>query len=299
MWHLEEPIGNESAPAYYFVAQMAQRQGIKVLLNGQGPDEVFAGYARHLGAAYASKFNVVPENVARSALVHVVDHLPLPDTARRFAYALSHRSEVDQMLSIYTFVSPTTRARLLNRDARRLIDADLPRAFVEAQLKAAPPGTRLERMLHVDTRTSLPDNLLLCEDKMAMAASVEARVPFLDLEFMQLAEKVPGHLKVSWGRGKYVHRQVGAAFVPEDVVRRRKIGFTSAVDVWLRDLLGQQLEQAVQARGSLTTAYLERETVDRLISEHLSRQRNHQRILFLLLSMETWYQTFARAGAAC
>jgi asparagine synthase (glutamine-hydrolysing) len=298
MWHLEEPIGNESAPAYYFVAQMAHRHGIKVMLNGQGPDEVFAGYSRHVGVAYASKLAIVPESLAGSTFVPLVDHLPLPETARRFAYALTSRSEVDQMLSIYTFVSPATRAALLSPRTRRLIDPDLPRAFVEAQLKAAPAGTRLERMLHVDTRTSLPDNLLLCEDKMAMAASVEARVPFLDLEFMQLAEMVPGYLKLSWGRGKYLHRRVGAGFVPPEIVRRPKIGFTSAVDLWLREVLGQRLRGAVHAPDSLTTAYLEHETVDRLITEHVSRRRNHQRILFLLLSMEAWYQTFILRGVA-
>jgi asparagine synthase (glutamine-hydrolysing) len=301
MWHLEEPVGNESAPAYYFVAQMAHQHGIKVMLNGQGPDEVFAGYTRHLGVAYASKLAVLPERVGSSTLVPLVafvDRLPLRESARRFAYALASRSEVDQMLSIYTFVSPATRARLLGPAARQLIDPDLPRSFVEAQLKAAPPGTRLERMLYVDTRTSLPDNLLLCEDKMAMAASVEARVPFLDLEFMQLAEKIPGNLKLSWGRGKYLHRQVAAGFVPPDVVGRPKIGFTSAVDLWLRELLGRHLHAAVQVPHSLTGDYLERQTVDTLIREHIGRRRNHQRILFLLLSMETWYQTFVQPRGA-
>src|SRR5439155_6312474 len=83
IWHLEEPIGNESAPAYYFVARMAQAAGIKVMLNGQGPDETFAGYDRHLGAAYGGLLGHVPSAFAQSVLVPLADRLPLPHTYRR------------------------------------------------------------------------------------------------------------------------------------------------------------------------------------------------------------------------
>jgi asparagine synthase (glutamine-hydrolysing) len=294
IWHLEEPIGNESAPAYYFVARMAQARGIKVMLNGQGPDEVFGGYARHLGAAYASWLPTLPPYAVNNVLIPWLDRTPVPETARRLAYSLAGRSEVDQVLLTYTFVSPRTRARLLNPALNALIDPHLPRAFVESQLKAAPPGTRLERMLYVDTRTSLPDNLLLCEDKMAMAASVEARVPFLDVELMQLAERVPGHLNVHRGRGKYLFRSVCASFLPSNVIRRKKIGFKNAVDLWLRERLGTQLRGAISAPDSLTRNFLNGRAVDAVLREHASGRRNHQRLLFLLLSMEAWHATFVR-----
>jgi asparagine synthase (glutamine-hydrolysing) len=150
-------------------------------------------------------------------------------------------------------------------------------------------------MLYVDTRTSLPDNLLLCEDKMAMAASVEARVPFLDLDYMALAERVPGRFKVHRGRGKYLHRQVCARLVPPDVVHRPKIGFTNAVDVWLRARLGAHLQQAIAAPDSFTATYLDPAVVGALLHEHLVGRRNHQRLLFLVLSMETWFRTFSLA----
>jgi asparagine synthase (glutamine-hydrolysing) len=295
IWHLEEPVGNESAPAYYFVARMAHERGVKVLLNGQGPDEVFAGYTRHLGAAYGALLPRLPTPVVASGVAPLVDQLPIPETGRRLAYGLAGQSEAEQLLATYGFVSPAVRGRLLHPAVRQQIDSDLPRAYLEGQLRAAPPGSRLERMLYVDTRTSLPDNLLLCEDKMAMAASVEARVPFLDLEYMALAEQVPGQLKVRRGRGKYLHRRVCARLVPPDVLRRPKIGFTNAVDLWLRARLGARFQQAVAASDSFTATYLDRAVIDGLLNEHLARRRNHQRLLFLLLSMETWYRTFRLA----
>jgi asparagine synthase (glutamine-hydrolysing) len=294
IWHLEEPIGNESAPAYYFVARMAQAHGIKVMLNGQGPDEAFAGYGRHLGGAYAGHLASLVAPLARRALVPLADRAPLTEPQRRLAYALGQRTELDQLLSIYTFVSPTTRARLIEPSLRRLLDPEQPRAYLAAQLARAPSGTRLERMLWVDTRTSLPDNLLLCEDKMAMAAGVEARVPFLDVEFMELAERVPGHLKLRWGRGKRIHRRVCARFVPPAVARRPKIGFDTAVDRWLRARLGRELRQAIGASDSLTQALLSRATVHELLDEHERGRRDHQRLLFLLLSLEAWHRAFVR-----
>ncbi len=292
IWHLEEPIGNESAPAYYFVARMAQSQRIKVMLNGQGPDEAFAGYPRHLGAAYAETLAYLPDPLVRRLCIPLADRLPLPETYRRLAYSLSGLSEADQLLSVYTFISPTTRARLLKPEVRRAVDAELPRTFIQAQLKQAPPGTRLERMLYVDARTSLPDNLLLCEDKMAMAASVEARVPFLDVDFMYLAERVPGRLKVRWMAGKYIHRRVCGGFVPPAVIRRPKIGFDTAVDLWLRQRLGQKLQQVIDAADSFAGMYLDRETVGELLHEHDRGYRDHQRVLFLLLSLEAWHRAF-------
>jgi asparagine synthase (glutamine-hydrolysing) len=127
---------------------------------------------------------------------------------------------------------------------------------------------------------------------MAMAASVEARVPFLDLEFMELAERVPGRLKLRLGRGKDLHRRVCATFVPRSISQRPKIGFENAVDVWLRQRLGECLRDAINTPDSLTRTHLNRRAVDQLIDEHANAHRNHQRILFLLLSLETWNQTF-------
>jgi asparagine synthase (glutamine-hydrolysing) len=302
IWHLEEPVGNDSAPAYYFVAQMARAQGIKVMLNGQGPDEAFAGYGRHLGAAYGGWLPRIPGVLADRVVTPLADSLPLPDVSRRMAYTLSAVSEVDQLLATYSFLSPRVRERLFGPGLLATIQHDLPQTYLAEQLQRAPAGTRLERMLWVDARTSLPDNLLLCEDKMAMAASVEARVPFLDIELMALAEQVPGRLKLRRGRGKWIHREVCSRFVPAAVAGRPKIGFDNSLDVWLKARLGHDLDRLVRQPQSLTRSYLAPQVVHQLLAEHASGRRDHRRILFLLLSLEVWHSTFIEgatsAGAA-
>jgi asparagine synthase (glutamine-hydrolysing) len=295
MWHLEEPIGNDSAPAYYFVAQLAQANGIKVMLNGQGPDETFAGYDRHRGVAVLDRIAGLNNPLMRAGFAIAAGRLP--QQPARLAHALSVASEVDQLLSIYTFVPPALRRRLLNPATQSKLNADLPRTYLAGMLGQAPPGTRLERMLWIDTRTSLPDNLLLAEDKMAMAASVEARVPFLDVELMAFAERVPGRLKLRSGQGKWLHRRACERFLPPDVIRRRKIGFDNALDLWLRARLGVELRDLMAEPSSLANSYLSRGTVDRLLDEHASGQHDHRRVLFLLLSLETWRRTFQVSAA--
>ena len=171
------------------------------------------------------------------------------------------------------------------------VDRELPRGFVERQLEEAPEGTLLERMLYV-ARTSLADDLLLCEDKLSMAASVEARVPYLDLEYMAFAERVPGSLKIRLGRRKHLHREVVRNVIPRDVARRRKLGWGIPMRRWFRGELGDRLREAAHDRSSLTREYLDRVTVDRLLDEHIDRRENHDRVLFLLLALERWFQTF-------
>ena len=290
VWHLEEPVGNESAPAYYFVARMAHERGIKVLLNGQGPDEAFAGYNRHRGAGYVQALSWAhwPVRLAYPWLAR----LPLPESARRMALTLTGSSEEERFLLIYSIMAPLDLQALLAPEVWRATDRDAPARFVRAQLARAPRGSMMERMTYMDVRTSLSDNLLLCEDKMAMAASVEARVPFLDLELMDLAERIPGCLKVRGQQGKAIHKAACRRWLPDEVVYGRKIGFDNAMDQWLKGALGRQSRNALERNDSFAATYLQPNRVRDLLKEHKAGLRDHQRLLFMLLSFESWHRLF-------
>jgi asparagine synthase (glutamine-hydrolysing) len=292
VWHLEEPVSNQSAAAYYFVADMAKRHGMKVLLNGQGPDEAFAGYGRHLATAYWRWLRVGTRLPGQPLIRRALAGTSIGEQYERFVLATEASDEEDRFLSTYAILSSLAKERLLDGGVKCEMDHDLPRRYVTSWLERAPHGTALERMTWVDTRTSLPDDLLLCEDKMAMAAGVEARVPFLDVEFMRVAERIPGAFKIRLGRGKYIHRKVASALVGPTIASGRKIGFESAMDVWLKGALGERLRDALETPSSFTASYLDRCHVSHLLEEHLSGTRDHQRILFLLLSLESWHSRF-------
>ncbi len=294
IWHLEEPIGNDSAAAYYFVAEMAHRRGIKVLLNGQGADEAFAGYGRHLWAAYAHWLRLGTIAPLRAAIPRLFGGTGLGERYQRSLFTLGASNEETLFARIYSIISEEARQGLLRRDVLAQTDPDFVTGYVREQLARAPQGTPLERMTYVDARTSLPDNLLLCEDKMAMAASVEARVPLLDLEFMALAEQIPGKLKLRGRRDKYIHRKALAPIVGSEAAARPKIGFDNALDLWLKAKLGEQMRAIVSSAESFTNAYLNPEFVISLMEEHAEGRRDHRKLLFLLLSLESWHGVFMR-----
>ncbi len=292
LWHLEEPIGNESAAAYYFVANLA-RENVKVLLSGQGADEPFAGYGRHLAARYMPLFGGVPGRFWELSSPFLRRAFRGSETLGRAAEMIACRDEVDRFVSVFSITTPAGRRKLFNEEFAVQSNHHLLREYVRSQLARAPLGTMLEKMTYMDARTSLVDNLLLCGDKMAMAASVEMRVPFLDLELMKVAETIPGTFKVRGFRNKVIHKKVCERWLPPTVVHRRKVGFHEGMAHWMRRNLDVLLTQLTSARDSVTQTLLNPAYVRQLQQEHRTGKADHQRVLFLLLSIETWKKVFA------
>jgi asparagine synthase (glutamine-hydrolysing) len=292
MWHLEEPLGNESAPAYFFVAEMARNAGVKVLLTGQGPDELFAGYDRHVAMAFGRPLALAASPPARRIIRRLTAGKALGAKYDRFVAAASQRSLDERLLAAYTTFGKEEAGRLLAAETAAAIDWSLPLSVVRDWLARSPSGTPLERMLWIDARTFLPDNLLLAEDKMAMAASVEARVPFLDLEFSRLAEQVPGKLKLRLGSRKDVYRRACARWIGTQTSRRRKIGFANPMSEWFRGDMQRVLAPADGGNGSFLSTYARPDRVRTMLQDHQNRRHDHTRKLFFLASLERWHATF-------
>jgi asparagine synthase (glutamine-hydrolysing) len=152
----------------------------------------------------------------------------------------------------------------------------------------------LSQMLYMDSRLSLADNLLLYGDKMSMAVSLEARVPLLDLELMRFVESVPPQLKIRGRTGKYLLKQAVAKWVPEDVLRRKKIPFESPIDSWLRTDLTTRVQELLLASDSACMQYFRRDTVARMISQHVTGRQDYKRALLSLIVFELWHEKYIR-----
>ncbi|MDD4957518.1 MAG: asparagine synthase (glutamine-hydrolyzing) [Candidatus Omnitrophica bacterium] len=283
MWHLEEPTGNESALAYYFVAELA-RGKVKVLLNGQGADEAFAGYPRHKGEKMSALFRPLG----------LLSTFPFGnEQMRRIFYSLPQADEAERFYRIYSIITDKMKGALYGPELRGVSVRGAARQFIyEWVRERATAGTGLEKMLYIDARTSLSDNLLLCEDKMSMACGIEARVPFLDREVMRVAETIPGRLKISSSGQKYIHKLACRGFLPEGTVHKRKIGFFNPMDKWLAGSMGELLTSYIDRKDSLTSRYLDPAGVKGCIEAHRRGSSDQKRILFLLLSLEKWYRIF-------
>jgi asparagine synthase (glutamine-hydrolysing) len=138
----------------------------------------------------------------------------------------------------------------------------------------------------------LSDSLLLAEDKMAMAASVEARVPFLDVDFVRLAESVPGSMKLRFGRRKHVYRHACAHWIGSAASRRRKIGFANPMSDWFRGSYQQSVLASLDEPGSFLATYMQPERIRQMVKEHGERQHDHTRKLYFLASLEAWHAAF-------
>ena len=282
---VEEPIASSSIVPMYFVCKRA-REDVKVAFIGQGPDELFGGYKRHLGVHYGYAWRKLPRPIRR-ALGAVVGRLPRNETAKRGVYALG----MDDRLARYehTFsLAPAERITALFREELRP-DASEPVAAWPALLSEAERLGDLAAFQHLEIRSSLPDELLMFADKMSMAHSLEVRVPYLDRTIVEFAERLSPGTKVRGLRGKWVHRQVCEQFLPAPILRRKKRGFAvNVVDRWFQAPASGALSDLLLDQGSLLFKLLEPAPVRTLLEEHRAGRHDNHKLLFSLAMFEAW-----------
>jgi asparagine synthase (glutamine-hydrolysing) len=152
----------------------------------------------------------------------------------------------------------------------------------------------LTQMLYIDTRTSLPDDLLMVNDKTSMANSIEARVPLLDCRLIEFIETLPAHLRLKGFRGKYLHKRAVEKWLPKEVVYRKKKGFDNPIDKWLAGKMGSYIDDILLSEGSSVNKYFSKDYVRDLIRLHRQRKENYLFHIYLLISFELWHQQFMR-----
>jgi asparagine synthase (glutamine-hydrolysing) len=293
MGDLEEPVGNESAAAFHFVSELAARD-VKVVLTGQGADEPWAGYHRHVGIALSEHYQKLPRTLTEGLIRPAVMALPRNARLKRGVQSLGVPGMLDRFLNVYAFFSPEMRERLFTDVVRA--DPRFQRGAVHERLSGLLQVTdhldALSRMLYVDTRTSLPDDLLMVNDKMSMAHSIEARVPFLDVPLVEYVESLPPSCKLRMGRGKVLHKRALERWLPRSVVHRRKKGFENPVTDWLRTTLKSKVDELLFSGDSASRRYFDALELRQLVSDHESGREDRMFHIYLLVSFELWHRRF-------
>jgi asparagine synthase (glutamine-hydrolysing) len=285
---LEEPCGAASAPAALELSRFAAKS-VKVVLSGQGADEPLGGYERHQAAAALGLIKHLPRALADPARA-AADAVPRSERLKRAAGLLTAPPGVDRLLRVFEITNRGLRRQLTARSSEQ---AEAERAALASEI-LRDVGDRddpLEHALYLDTHLFLPDSLLLYGDKMSMAASLEQRVPFLDVELMRFVERLPARVRVRRLKRKWLYRKAVARLVPATTLRRRKHPFTTPYDRWLRSSLGQEVQQEFETRPELG-AVLEPSVVIRLVAEHRRGRFDHKRLLYCLLEFAHWHATF-------
>lgn len=287
---LEEPIAASSIVPMYFVCERA-RQDVKVVLMGQGPDELFGGYKRHLGIHYGDYWRNVPAWL-RKGLEAGITHLPRNETLKRGVNSLDIENRLQRYQQVFS-IMPGNRVDSLFRGGMLPEGAGDSICEFWKDLEPEMEGTdELGGFQILEIRSSLPDELLMYADKLSMSHSLEVRVPFLDREIVEYAERLPASLKVRYGQRKWLHRKVSEGFLPKTILERKKRGFAvDVVDEWFHNSLSNDMEGHLLDSTSLMFQFLNPEAVRRLLQEHRSGKSDNHKMLFSLVVFEEWLRS--------
>lgn len=284
---LEEPIATSSIVPMYFVCQRAH-QNVKVALVGQGPDELFGGYTRHLGVRYGTHWARLPAWM-RSSLSSIITRLPRNETLKRGVYSLA----IPDRLRRYQYVLsllPGDQVDQLFQDG--LLAPNSGDAILDcwaSMTDLMSETDELGGLQFLEVRSTLPDELLMYADKLSMAHSLELRVPYVDKEIVEYVERLPADFKVRGGSRKWLHRLVCREFLPASILSRPKRGFaTNVVDGWFRSDMDSKMSETLLDGSSRIFQYLSARAVRHLFEQHSSGRQDNHKILFSLVVFEEW-----------
>jgi asparagine synthase (glutamine-hydrolysing) len=296
IWHLDQPIADEACLPNAMVSDLAS-QHVKMVLTGEGGDELFAGYARYAGERWASPVRRVLPGPMRTLALQSARRLPGLRRPKLALYAACQPEEARRFASWFPLFNEDVLAELKSERFSRMTETVSAHAAFAPHLLATDAADPLSRMLYVDTKLWLPDDLLARGDKTSMASSIEARLPLLDHVLVEFAASLPPSMKLRGRTRKYLLRQVARDLLPPPILSRKKQGFPTPVSSWFRgparDFLRDQLSPGtVRSRGLFDV-----EVVGRLLDEHDSGHADHGSLLFGLLSVELWHQLYIDSPA--
>jgi asparagine synthase (glutamine-hydrolysing) len=285
----DAPVSEPSDVAIYMLSREAART-VKMVLTGEGADEILGGYRKYAAEGFAWMYWSVPRALRRALLTPLVQQLPLRYRNIKIALASLNcedwRERYVRWFGATDFAERRSLMRL--RVHEREMRDDLP------PFDAHPDTSALRRILYFDQTSWLPDNLLERGDRMTMAASIEARVPFLDHPLVEFVATLPDHWRAKGMRRKRVLREAAASLLPGVIRRRRKVGFRVPMDEWFASSLRDYLYDHLRSADSLTRSYYHTAVLDRILDEHTRGVQTHDKLLWTLLTLEIWHRQYRR-----
>jgi asparagine synthase (glutamine-hydrolysing) len=293
-WHMEEPCCEPQAVALYYVSKLA-KDYVKVLISGEGGDEAFAGYSVYRNMLWLERVKsaIGPLKAPLSSGISLLNYFV---KSKRMA---KYPSLVDLPLESYYYSRTSGPASFFNSHSGELYTKDFAlqvnKEFsVSASKRYLANGagnSPVNKMLYVDTKTSLPDDLLLKADKMTMANSIELRVPLLDHKLLEFAASLPESLKVNGFTTKYLAKMALKDRLPKEILERKKVGFPVPYDTWMRTKLKDWVSDILLDRESIARGYFDRKCIENLIEDDARTHRYPKEVLSLV-ALELWHRNF-------
>jgi asparagine synthase (glutamine-hydrolysing) len=300
VWHEDEPIAHPSSVPLYFVSRLAAGH-VKVVLTGEGADETLAGYGRYRTTIYNLALGRAWERLGgarlRGPARRIVDALPANARTRHrlsrtFLYLPADLTTL--YFDNFAVFSRQQQSQLLSTECRARLGAIDPYATMQDYVQRDDHASLLNQVLYADTKTYLHE-LLMKQDQMSMAASIESRVPFLDHPLIEFAAQLPERMKLRGLTAKHVLREAMKGFLPPEVLSRAKMGFPVPIGRWFRGPFQLVLDEYVLGSRAANRGLFDSAYVRDLVAQHARGEANHSERLWSLVNMEIWQRIFLDA----
>jgi asparagine synthase (glutamine-hydrolysing) len=285
----DAPISEPSDIPIHMLACEASRT-VKMVLTGEGSDEILGGYPKHVMERYTRGYQWIPAALRHGLIAPLVEALPY--RFRRIKTAVKTMNIEDWRERYVRWFGAMNH---MERNELSTLGLNGSGYRGGPPFDSGPQTGQLRRMLYFDQTSWLPDNLLERADRMTMAASIEARVPFLDHELAAFVSSLPDSCRIKGRKTKWLLREAGRDLLPERILKRPKVGFRVPVNEWFRGRMRGFLLDHLQGTGSLTRHYYDPKILDRLVSSHCEGKQNHEKLLWTLLNLEIWHRTYVPA----
>jgi len=284
----DAPVAEPSDIPIYLLSREAAKS-VKMVLTGEGSDELLGGYPKHLFERYAKRYQQVPRPVREGLIAPLIAALP-------YRYRRAKTAIVN--MGLENFGERMTRwfGALTNSERDHLVALACAAPEPDRTHFDTPEAnSALRRILYFDQTSWLPDNLLERGDRMTMAASIEARMPFMDHELAGFVSELPDRFRVRGRKGKWLLREAMKRLLPATVLNRPKVGFRVPVNEWFRGSMREYLRDHLTGATSRTNKYFHRQALDKVLSEHVAGRQNHEKLLWCLLNLELWHREYGVA----
>jgi asparagine synthase (glutamine-hydrolysing) len=294
VWHMEEPVCEPPAIALYYVSKLA-RNHVKVLLSGEGGDEAFAGYSNYRNLVWLERLKrgLGPMNGAAAQGLSLAGSLFHSHRAARYAPLMNHRFPDyynGRTSNPYRYTG-NGLGSVYSASYAQGIDREHTLEPVRRLQQHVRGQDTLNAMLYIDTKTWLPDDLLVKADKMTMANSVELRVPLLDHRILEFAASLPSSFKLNGFSTKHILKKTMSQRIPQQILNRKKTGFPVPYESWLRNDLKDLVRDVLTDRETINRGYFSKAGIERLLQSN-SNGANYSKEIFSLLSLEFWQRAF-------
>lgn len=294
VWHMEEPVCEPPAVALYYVTKLA-RQHVKVLLSGEGGDEAFAGYQNYRNMVWLERLKAIGEPWTGVG-ARVLGECGRVQAFRRFEkYSFMMKMPLERYYysrtaGPFSFFN-RTKSALYSKEFGREVNTACSTKIANNLFAHVGDQPTLNKMLYVDTKTWLPDDLLVKADKITMANSLELRVPLLDHKILEFAARLPQSYKVRGFTTKYILKKALGSRVPKEILNRKKTGFPVPLTSWFKNELREFVCSILTDRRTLERGYFDKSFLQGLVND-CSQRADHAPELFSLVTLELWHRAF-------